>query len=147
MHLNVQQAKALTSKTAQRGSMLVIALFVIIVLGLLGLAMTRLLSAASDTVVYEVLGQRALNAARSGINCALAEEFGAGCTQTIDYEFEGIAGLESCSYFVTPVSKTIEDGAKRFTFWTYTSKGQCIAGNLRVTRVVYVDYIVPVQEP
>ena len=116
-----------------------VSLFVIIVLALLGLTMTRLLSSSSEAIIHEVLGQRALNAARAGIECAVADEFGAGCNNPTSKNFSGVAGLENCSYQVTPVSKSIEDGAKNFTYWTYSSTGQCTAGEINVIRLVYVD--------
>jgi MSHA biogenesis protein MshP len=136
---------SLAKESTQRGSMLIIALFVIIVLALLGLTMTRLLSSTSETIIYEVLGQRALNAARSGIECALADEFGAGCGDPTFKEFSSVVGLEDCSYQVVPVSKSIEDGAKTFTYWTYSSTGQCSAGKINVTRFVYVDAMLEVE--
>ena len=135
------QPQLFSSRAMQRGSMLVIALFVIIVFALLGLTMTRLLSSSSETIIHEVLGQRALNAAKAGVECAVAQEFGAGCNYPDFKEFNGIAGLENCSFQVTPVSKLIEDGVKQFTYWTFSSKGQCTAGKINVTRFVYVDAI------
>lgn len=139
------QPISLTKRSTQRGSMLVIALFVIIVLALLGLTMTRLLSSSSETIIYEVLGQRAINAARAGVECAVADEFGAGCSNPTFKEFSGVVGLEGCSYEVTPVSKSIEDGAKNFTYWTYSSTGQCTAGKINVTRFVYVDAMLEIE--
>ena len=59
----------------QRGSMLVIALFVIIVMALLGLTLSRLLSSSSDAIIHEVYGQRALNAARAGVEEQIALAF------------------------------------------------------------------------
>tara|TARA_R110002167_G_scaffold346001_1_gene556515 strand:+ start:1998 stop:2435 length:438 start_codon:yes stop_codon:yes gene_type:complete len=138
------QPVSLLNRSTQRGSMLVIALFVIIVLALLGLTMTRLLSSSSEAIIHEVLGQRALNAARSGIECAVAEEFGAGCSNPIFKEFSSVAGLENCSYSVAPIAKLIEDGAKTFTFWTFSSTGQCRAGKINVTRFVYIDAMLEV---
>jgi len=133
--------------------MLVIALFVIIVLALLGLTMTRLLSSSSETIIYEVLGQRALNAARAGIECAVATEFDqldvgnedemqTGCANPLVKEFSGVAGLEGCKYSVQATSKDISDGAKNFTYWTFSSTGICAAGNINVTRFVYVDAMI-----
>jgi MSHA biogenesis protein MshP len=128
------------SPLSQRGSMLVIALFVIIVLALLGLTMTRLLSSSSEAIIHEVLGQRAINAARSGIECALADKFGAGCVNPIFKELNDIAGLENCSYQVAEAPpKTITDGGRTFSYLTFTSTGQCRAGKINVTRFVYVD--------
>lgn len=136
------QLYSMTNKSTQQGSMLVIALIVIIVLALLGLTMTRLLSSSSEAIIYEVLGQRALNAARSGIDCAVANEFGSSCAHPISHTFSGVTGLENCSYNVIPASKLIEDGAKNFTYWRYSATGQCSAGNINVTRFLYVDAMV-----
>ncbi|MBU3005060.1 MSHA biogenesis protein MshP [Paraglaciecola arctica] len=139
MYRKKHQPFSLASLSNQKGSMLVIALFVIIVLALLGLTITRLLSSSSDSIIHEVLGQRALNAARAGIECAVAQEFGGGCNHPVSKEFNAVAGLENCNYSVTPTSKSIEDGAKTFTFWTFSSTGQCSAGKINVTRFVYID--------
>jgi len=132
----------LANKSTQNGSMLVIALFVIIVLALLGLTMIRLLSSSSEAIVHEVLGQRALNAARAGIECAVANEFGSGCNHAISKTFTGVSGLENCSYNVTPTSKLIEDGSKSFTYLSYSATGQCTAGKINVTRLLFVDAMV-----
>lgn len=132
------------TKSSQQGSMLVIALFVIIVFALLGLTITRVLSSSSNTVIHEVLGQRALNAAKAGIECAIADKFGEGCINPTEKIFTGVEGLENCSYTatVTPENgKSIVDGSQSFTYWTFTSKGQCRAGKINVTRFVYVDAI------
>lgn len=136
------EPNSLANKSTQNGSMLVIALFVIIVLALLGLTMTRLLSSSSDAIIHEVLGQRALNAARAGIDCALANEFGSGCNNPTSHTFINVGGLESCSYNVTPASKLIEEGSKSFTYWSYSATGRCTAGNINVTRLLYVDAMV-----
>jgi MSHA biogenesis protein MshP len=129
--------------TAQRGSMMVIALFVIVVLGLLGLTMTRLLSSSSEAIIHEVLGQRALNAARAGINCAVAKQLGAGCVNPSSKTFTGVAGLENCSYeYEIGTPRAIVDGNKEFTYWTFNSTGQCRVGNTNVTRSVYIDAMV-----
>lgn len=144
MCLNQIQVSSCRSKRQQRGSMLVIALFVIVVLGMLALTMTRLLSSSSETVVYEVLGQRALNAARAGVDCAVANQFGTGCSQPTNKTFDSVAGLENCSYLVNTTNKPIVDGFKTFTYWTFSSTGQCSAGNTIVNRTVYVDAMLEV---
>jgi MSHA biogenesis protein MshP len=128
------------SPRSQHGSMLVIALFVIIVLALLGLTMTRLLSSSSEAIIHEVLGQRAINAARSGIECAVADKFGAGCANPAFKVLSGVAGLENCSYQIAEASpKSITDGVKNFSYLTFTSTGQCRAGKINVSRFVYID--------
>jgi MSHA biogenesis protein MshP len=133
------QPSSLANKSTQQGSMLVIALFVIIVLALLGLTMTRLLSSSSEAIIHEVLGQRALNAARSGIDCAVAKQFNDGCDYPETKTFDGVPGLENCSYDVDKTSKNIVDGSKTFTYWTFSSTGKCSAGKVVVTRYMYID--------
>ena len=131
-----------TKPSTQRGSMLVIALFVIIVLGLLGLTMTRLLSSSSEAIIHEVLGQRALNAARAGINCAVAKQLGTGCVNPSIKTFTGVAGLENCSYeYEISTPRSIVDESKKFTYWIFNSTGQCRVGNTIVTRSIYIDTI------
>ncbi|MGS2721188.1 pilus assembly PilX family protein [Paraglaciecola aestuariivivens] len=139
MCLNTDFTYSSKSLAKQQGSMLVIALFVIIVLGLLGITLTRLLAASSDSIIHEVLGQRAFNAAKSGIDCAVAAQFGAGCSQPTSFTFNGVPGLENCSYSVISNNTAVQDGAKNFTHWSFTSTGQCTAGKIMVSRTVYID--------
>ena len=146
MYLRRNAQHLTTTPRSQQGSMLVIALFVIIVFALLGLTMTRLLSSTSETIIYEVLGQRAINAARSGIECAVAAELGEGCSNPADKDFSGVPGLENCSYTVVETQpKTITDGGTSFEYLTFTSTGQCTAGKINVTRFVYVDAMFKVE--
>jgi MSHA biogenesis protein MshP len=146
MYLRRNSQNFAATPSCQQGSMLVIALFVIIVLALLGLTMTRLLSSTSETIIHEVLGQRAINAAKSGIECAVASKFGAGCSNPVYKELSGVAGLESCNYRVAEtLPKTITDGGRTFTYLTFTGTGQCTAGKINVTRFVYVDAMLEVE--
>lgn len=150
MYPKYHQHNLITKPTTQRGSMLVIALFVIIVLALLGLTMTRLLSSSSEAIIYEVLGQRALNAAKAGIECAVAnriddldvgepDEQYTSCANALSKEFNGVPGLESCQYEVIVNEKPIEDTNKSFTYLTFSSTGQCSAGRMIVSRTIYID--------
>lgn len=142
MSLKTCETKLSMYKHRQRGSMLVIALFVIIVFGLLGLTMTRLLSSSSETVIYEVLGQRALNAARTGLERCLAAKYPtpSSTATCADYTFVNVPGLENCRFSVSPSPDvTVVDGGNTFTYSKFTSVGRCDAGNIIVTREVYVD--------
>lgn len=142
MYLNNRFNRAVINRTSQQGSMLVIALFVIVVLALLGLTMTRLLSSSSEAIVHEILGQRALNAARAGINCALTNSFGSSCSHLNSMTFTDVTGLENCSYEVTQTTKTInESGVQTYDHLAFTSKGECSVGNIIVTRNLYVDAV------
>jgi MSHA biogenesis protein MshP len=133
------------NKAKQQGSMLVMSLFVIVVLGLLGLTITRLLSASSETIIYEVLGQRALNAARAGIECKIAEKFPISGTSNIyciepnNKTFGDVPGLENCNYATALVDVTITDGLESFVLSKFSSTGQCSVGKVLVSRTLYID--------
>lgn len=151
MYLNHIVNKDGQLKSRQRGSMLVIALFVIIIFGLLGLTMTRLLSSSSENVIYEVLGQRALNAARSGLEICLAAKYPVDtgpvapspCSDPTEDTFIGVPGLDTCSYDVEPADDvTVTDNGINYTYSKFTSVGRCEAGGIVVTRRVYVDALV-----
>ena len=60
---------------SQGGSVLVLAIFIMIVMLLLGTALVRMLSTSSESIAYEVVGTRAYNAANSGLQARLAELF------------------------------------------------------------------------
>ncbi|RUO66115.1 MSHA biogenesis protein MshP [Pseudidiomarina planktonica] len=63
------------NRNKQRGSALTIAIFVIVVMGLLGIAIIRLLGGSSAGVIAEVSGSRALAAANAGVDLYLTELF------------------------------------------------------------------------
>lgn len=100
--------KPLLSQTIkqQQGSALVVALFIIIVMGLLVGSMSRLLVSSSESISYEVLGTRAFFAAQSGMERSLSLLYALdapvldSCPPAmpkIDFGAVGIAGLEQCS--------------------------------------------------
>jgi MSHA biogenesis protein MshP len=130
----------------QRGSMLVIAVFVIIVFSLLGLTLTRMLASSSDAIIHEVYGLRALSAARTGVEQAINSAFplppaAPSCVATpvtpVDF-LPNIKGLENCSYLVGCQSITVTDGAT-YTYYRFESTGSCQAGKILVSRRINVD--------
>ncbi|KOO58722.1 hypothetical protein WH43_07710 [Rheinheimera sp. KL1] len=62
-----------SSLKKQQGSMLMVALFIVVVMGLLVAALSRLVISSSSMVSTEVLGIRAFFAAQSGLELGLAE--------------------------------------------------------------------------
>ncbi len=58
------QVKKIKQRTKIRGSALLVALFVIIIMTLLGGAILKMQMTSSETIAQEVLGTRALAAAR-----------------------------------------------------------------------------------
>lgn len=90
--------KLVSVRTKQQGSALVVAVFIIVVMLAIVLALSRILLSSSDSVVYEVQGTRALFAAQSGIELALTELFprsGANSCSNWTFNF-ATAGLTGC---------------------------------------------------
>lgn len=129
----------------QQGSMLVIALFVIVVMAALGLTMTRILSASSDSVVYEVYGLRALNAARSGIEAKVSEVFplsGApDCATSLNSnaDFSAVGGFENCTYTASCEATALGAGGINGTLYRFTSVGNCSIGDITISRQIQVE--------
>ena len=138
----LSRLSSIHSVAKQQGSMLVISLFVIIVMALLGLTLSRLLSSSSDAIIYEVYGQRALNAARAGVEAQIALVFpisgSASCIATT-IDFTPVPGLESCEVSAQCTQLNIVDGSISKTLYKFTSTGSCTAGNIIATRTVQVD--------
>ena len=134
------------SGAKQRGSMLVIAIFVIIVFSLLGLTLTRLLASSSDAIIHEVYGLRALNAARTGVEQAISSAFplhpatpscSAAPVAPVNFN-PNIKGLENCSYQAGCQAITVTDVAT-YTYYRFESTGSCLVGEILVSRRISVD--------
>ncbi len=130
----------------QRGSAIVLALFIIVVLSLLGTAMVRMLGANAENIVYEVVGTRAYFAAQTGMQRRLHELFplnsaSAGqcsISNPTSYTFNAVNGLANCqASSVTCDSKTV--GSTGITYYTLTSTGQCNVGSITTTRTIEVQ--------
>lgn len=136
-----------TQRVKQNGSMLVVALFVMVVLAFLGLSLNKMLANSANAIVYEVLGQRALNAAKAGIECQLATNLPIStavapyCASPTNFSLSHIAGLENCHYSTSSNTKVIRDGALTQTYAQFISTGQCVVGDIVASRTVYVDGI------
>jgi len=126
----------------QQGSMLIISIFVMLVMTLLGLAMTKILSTASSSVVFEVYGLKALNAARAGLERNVSRVFDLDATTVtgtcgdLDYNFGAIDGLENCGFESACESFSDINGQDYFRF---RSTGSCTIDNIVVSRTVAVD--------
>lgn len=130
----------------QRGSMLVIALFVIVVLAGLGITMTRMLSATSQTTVVNVAGVRALSAAQAGAEVLLQQTFplnaaANSCSATINSpaSFSAINGLAGCQYIATCSTEQVDLAGVTNNYYRFSSIGQCNAGGIIVSRQVSLD--------
>ncbi|MFT5755747.1 MAG: MSHA biogenesis protein MshP [Alteromonadaceae bacterium] len=123
----------------QKGSSLVMAIFVIVVLSLLGSALVQVLSTSSEAIAQEVLGTRALAAANSGMQGHLQKIFpltgGDSCppitTPLPTYNFSNVKGLYTCSAVVTcePYITKLNEIA----YYRVISTGSCGVGDIEAT--------------
>ncbi|KUM53954.1 type II secretory pathway component [Rheinheimera sp. EpRS3] len=134
MYLNYQK---------QRGSALVIAVFVIVVMLALAVGLSRLLISSSETVVYEVQGTRALFAAQSGLDIALTQLFplngtAAGCGVVTASRSFNADSLQSCNVSIscTPFTNAAPDS---ITLFQLSSTAECTAGGFQTRRTVQIE--------
>lgn len=121
----------------QQGSSIVLALFIIIVLSLLGGVLMKMISTSSETVSQEVLGTRAYMAANSAMQAQLQKLFPLNATGSCNSEpydlqttsSEYVPGLYDCqastsceTYFTNP-----ENSAQ---YYRLTSTGTCGSGTM-----------------
>lgn len=135
----------LSQRNTQMGSALVIAIFVIIVLSVLGAALVNMLDSSQEGVAYEVLGTRAYTAAQSGLQWQLAEVFpldsdAIACKSSTEINnitptFTNTLGLAQCSVAVTCKDFLHES----IRYYVITSTGQCVLDGEFTSRTLQVD--------
>jgi len=129
----------------QAGSALVIAIFVIIVLSVLGAALVKMLDSSQESVAYEVLGTRAYTAAQSGLQWQLAEVFplngpAIACKSQDEINiatpsFNNTLGLAQCNVSVS-CSDFERDGIR---YYSITGTGTCDIDNEETSRKIAVE--------
>ncbi|MBU1435739.1 MAG: type II secretory pathway component [Gammaproteobacteria bacterium] len=127
---------------ANRGSSLVMALFIIVLMSALLLALGRQLISSSKSVSIEVQGNRAFNAAQSGLQLGLAQLFPvnntASCTAVAASFSFSQAGLQSCQANLSCLQVANPDDATR-PLYRLTSSGSCHAGDVQSSRVLVME--------
>lgn len=130
-----------TSRQRQKGNILMLAIFSIVALAALGVAMLKISWSQTDTTTREVLGTRAWFAAVSGTEFALARLFplqtdpankrNPNCdANTVETVFQS-QGLHGCRVGVT----CQEVGTAPYLQYYIESIGECGAGEFRVIRI------------
>jgi MSHA biogenesis protein MshP len=129
--------------TKQKGSAIVVAIFVIVVMALLGAGLVKILSASAESVAYEVIGTRAYAAAQTGAQWQLLEIFPhdtntrTACKNTIiEPDFSNVEGLKFCQATVSCNDDGVFDGT---TYYVITSVGQCSFGGVITSRTVEIE--------
>lgn len=124
----------------QRGSAIMVALFVIVIVGLLAAALGRLLLDSGEKVTVEVLGVRALMAAQSGVEQGLYQLYPNGVWQAATADANGKTGcdkvttslsfssdgLRGCSAAIVCTTLSVTSGA--VTSYRLASTGRCDGG-------------------
>lgn len=140
----------LPTQQTQAGNMLVMAVFVILVMTMLSLAIVNILSSASQSVIYEVLGLRAQHVARSGLETHLAQVFKAdgsldlaACSTPLTLNFSASAqdGLRSCVAQSDCSAQAYNTGDGLVTHLVFRSDGQCSSGSTVASRTLSVDAV------
>ncbi|PJG58156.1 MSHA biogenesis protein MshP [Aeromonas cavernicola] len=121
-----------------RGSALMIALFVIVVMALLAAALGRLLTDSSEQNTVEVRSLRALLAAQSGLEISLYRLFPrrtlaqpqppARCETLFTTDFPGNPGLVGCQVQVRCVMAPVTYNGVVSNGYRLTSEGTCSIG-------------------
>lgn len=128
---------------AQRGFLLPVAMFIVVIMGLAALALWRTTSQSSVASVQELLTVQALYAAESGVQSGLSELFypDASARAAVDnrcgslsqsLDFSGITGLNLCSVEVN--CELLEPGMYRIE-----ASGACGDGVIRSVRELEVQ--------
>lgn len=130
-------------KNTQKGSALVIAIFVIVIMTLLGTALVRMISSSAETVAYEVIGTRAFQAAQVGLQRKLQVLYpllpaSGTCAPAIEYDLSTIKGLENCKAINVACSPYATSDAG-ITYYKIQSTGQCEVAQVFTTRTLEVQ--------
>ena len=154
MFLNISNVSKLKNNFAntrarQGGSSLVIAIFVIVIISMLGAALVKMMRSSSDSIVYEVLGTRAYNAAQIGLQWQLQQLFpldntnqltcaAVSNTPTNSAQFISNApGLENCDVDFPITCTDIDVLGTRY--YTITSTGKCEVAGVITSRTLEVQ--------
>jgi len=131
----------LTNINKNQGSALVMAIFVIIVMSLLGAALVKIMASSQENVAFEVLGTRAYTAAQSGMQWQLSEVFplnnnAASCINTeVTRTFNNVEGLAQCVAKVSCSTFAHND----INYYTVISTGECTIDGEKTSRVIEVE--------
>lgn len=101
----------------QAGFTLVQAIFIMVVLALLGLAMIRLSGVQSSTGIFALQGARAYQAARSGLEWGAAQaSIGANCNGNFS-----VGDFNVTVTCVSPIPTFVEGNAPAYPVYTFSS--------------------------
>ena len=132
MFLNRTSNFHLPIKKSLKGSALMMALFVLVIMSLLGGALVKMQMTSSENIAQEVLGTRALFAARSAMNIQIQQLFPlvggvSVCPASTEYDFSAIQGLQQCD---ATVQCNLYATNNDVEYYRLTSVGECGSGTM-----------------
>lgn len=129
------------SYQSQRGSALIVAIFVIVVTSLLVATLSGLLRTNNESVVTEVYGTRAFTAAQSGLQQGMNQlfpldsEMQACPAVDTSMDFSDAKGLQNCEVSIQCMSDNYESD----THYRLIATGECTVGAQVTTRVLAME--------
>lgn len=145
-------------KTAQQGSALVIAIFIIVVMTVIGISLVRMLGASAESVAYEVMGTRAYATAQIGVQWAGRKIFPLGGTTVKHCDGSTVSAsnneFSSPQILTPPTGLSNIDGLKScviiklectdfkyddIAYFTIKSTGQCDDGGVLTSRTIVIE--------
>lgn len=134
-----------TALRLQRGSSIAMAIFVLIVVGMLGAAMVNILNKGQENVAREVISMRALMAAESGAERGLFQALNGGAcngvgvvvSPSLTWAAMGGEGLQGCSAEVSCAVFTL--ALNGVNYYTIKSEGQCGPMSDRAHRIIQLQ--------
>jgi MSHA biogenesis protein MshP len=127
-----------------QGSALVIAIFVLVVMSLIGSALVRIQGSSAEAIVYEVFGTRAYAAAKTGLGWQLTEVFPlnnatTSCLLESEMDLSSTPGLEGCSFTVRCESFSSDDVDNNTEYYTINSIGTCSIADIKTSRKIKIE--------
>ena len=130
----------------QQGNMIVMAIFVIVVISLLAVALIKTISASSNTTIHQIYGLRAQQAAQAGVQTLLQASFAVDGSATpcntnasSPASFSNVDGLNACVYQASCVTETVSFANVDRLYFKFSSTGSCLINDNVVSRTISVD--------
>ena len=115
-------------KHKQKGSMLIVALFIIIVISLLAASLAKILSSSADGIANEVYSNKAYYAAESGMENGIYQVLQANaCPASLDFDIANVVGFENCNVDIDCEAVALLDGSGESLYYL-ESAGTCEGG-------------------
>ncbi len=108
--------------------------------------MISVINSSSNTVLYEVYGVRAQQAAKAGLETLISQSFPIGGTPqvcststTSSANFSNVPGFVGCAYSARCTTTTLTHAGVDYNYYKYESTGSCDLADGIVSRTLSVD--------